>query len=80
MDHISLRGEQLALEAREDDLSLRPRLAGVNRRIGAVERIEQLVAELRYEVLQAEREGEANASSRSPCEAVSETFQDRGTW
>ena len=71
--------EQLALEAREDDLSLRPRLAGVNRRIGAVERIEQLVAELGYEVLQAEREGEATASSRSPC-AVSERFQDRGTW
>ncbi|MOA69097.1 hypothetical protein D3C78_1970770 [compost metagenome] len=57
MDHIGLRREQLALERGEDQLPMHPHLAGVDRRIGAVERIEQLVAELRYEVLQAEREG-----------------------
>jgi hypothetical protein len=57
MDHIGLRGEKLALEAREDDLPMRTGLTAIDRRIGAVERIEQLVAELRYEVLQAEREG-----------------------
>ncbi|CRQ98310.1 hypothetical protein PAERUG_E16_London_17_VIM_2_04_14_03827 [Pseudomonas aeruginosa] len=57
VDHIGLRREQLALECGEDHLPMHPHLAGVDRRIGAVERIEQLVAELRYEVLQAEREG-----------------------
>jgi hypothetical protein len=45
------------LSAREDELPMRPHLAGVDRRIGAVERVEQLVAELGHEVLQAEREG-----------------------
>jgi hypothetical protein len=44
---IGLRREQLALEAGEDELPMRLRLAGVDRRIGAVERVEQLVAELR---------------------------------
>jgi hypothetical protein len=73
MDHIGLRLEQLALETGEDDLPMRPRLSGVDRGIGAVERIQQLVAELGDEVLQAEREGEAAASSRSPCTAVSGT-------
>ena len=35
---------------------MHPHLTGVDRRIGAVQRIEQLVAELRYEILQAECE------------------------
>ncbi|GBC59009.1 hypothetical protein PSNTI_45090 [Stutzerimonas stutzeri] len=57
VDHIGLRREQLALQCGEDQLPMHPHLAGVDGRIGAVERIEQLVAELRYEVLQAEGEG-----------------------
>ncbi len=56
MDDIGLRREQLALEGCEDELPMHPRLAGVDRRIGAVERVEQLVAELRNEVLQADQE------------------------
>ncbi|MCY1303721.1 hypothetical protein D9M70_534420 [compost metagenome] len=55
MDHIGLRREQLPLEAGDDDVPMCPRLAGVDRRVGAVERVEQLVAELGHEVLQAER-------------------------
>ncbi|MNN26003.1 hypothetical protein D3C81_1394970 [compost metagenome] len=55
MDHIGLCLEQLALEAGDDHLPMRPHLAGVDRRVGAIQRVEQLVAELRYEVLQAER-------------------------
>jgi hypothetical protein len=74
MDHLGLRLEQLALEAGEDELPMRLRLAGVDRRIGAVERVQQLVAELGDEVLlKLSVRGEAAASSRSPCTAVSGT-------
>ena len=56
MDHIGLRLEQLALEGCEDELPMYPHLAGVDRGIGTVERVEQLVAELRHEVGQADGE------------------------
>lgn len=56
VDHIGLGGKRRPLQARQDDLAVRPHLPGVNGRIGAVERIEQLVAELRNEVLQADRQ------------------------
>ena len=54
--HFGLGGEQLAFETGEDDLAMRPRLSGIDRRIGAVQGIEQTVAELGDEVLQAEGE------------------------
>jgi len=46
MDNFSLGLEQLALEAGNDELPLRLCLTGIDRRVGAVERIEQFVAEL----------------------------------
>ena len=57
MDYLGLGREQLALETGQYELALWPRLAGVYRRIGAVERVEQFVAELGHEVLQAQRQG-----------------------
>jgi hypothetical protein len=55
MNDIGLGLEQLALETGEDDLPMGPCQSGVDRGIGAVERIEQFVAEFGHEVLQAQR-------------------------
>ena len=46
VDDFGLGREQLALEAGDDELPVRLRLAGIDRRIGAVEGVEQFVAEL----------------------------------
>ena len=53
MDDFGLSLEQLALEAGDDELAMRLRLA-VDRRVGAVERVEQFVAELTDEILKAQ--------------------------
>jgi hypothetical protein len=54
MDDFGLGLEQLALEAGDDELPMRLRLAGIDRRIGAVEGVEQFVAELADEILKAQ--------------------------
>ncbi len=54
MDDFGLSLEQLALEAGDDELAMRLRLAGIDRRVGAVERVEQFVAELTDEILKAQ--------------------------
>ena len=51
VDDFGLGLEQLALEAGDDGLSVRLRLAGIDRRVGAVEGVEQFVAELADEIL-----------------------------
>lgn len=56
MDDFGLRREQLALEAGDDELAMCLRLAGIDRRVGAVERIEQFIAELADEILKAQGE------------------------
>jgi hypothetical protein len=56
MDNFGLGREQLALEAGNDELSLCLCLAGIDRRVGAVERIEQFVAELADKILKAQGE------------------------
>ena len=54
MDNFSLGLEELALEAGDDELPVRLRLADIDRRIGAVEGVEQFVAELADEILKAQ--------------------------
>ncbi|CAM5374967.1 hypothetical protein SSTU70S_03717 [Stutzerimonas stutzeri] len=54
MDDFGLGLEQLALEAGDDELPVRLRLAGIDRRVGAVEGVEQFVAELTDEILKAQ--------------------------
>src|SRR3989344_3249031 len=54
VDDFGLGLEQLALEAGDDELPVRLRLARVDRRIGAVEGVEQFVAELADEILKAQ--------------------------
>jgi hypothetical protein len=54
VDDFGLGREQLALEAGDDELPVRLRLAGIDRRIGAVEGVEQFVAELANEILKAQ--------------------------
>jgi hypothetical protein len=70
MDDFGLGLEQLALEAGDDELPMRLRLAGIDRRIGAVEGVEQFVAELADEILKAQGQREDSASSSSPCTGV----------
>ena len=54
VDDFGLGREQLALEAGDDELPVRLRLAGIDRRVGAVEGVEQFVAELADEILKAQ--------------------------
>ena len=54
VDDFGLCWEQLALEAGDDELPVRLRLAGIDRRVGAVEGVEQFVAELADEILKAQ--------------------------
>src|SRR3546814_18928263 len=54
MDDFGLGLEQLALEAGDDELPVRLRLAGIDRRVGAVEGVEQFVAALTDEILKAQ--------------------------
>ncbi len=56
MDNVGLGLEQLALEAGNNELSLRLCLTGIDRRVGAVERVEQFVAELADKILKAQCE------------------------
>jgi len=56
VDHIGLGGKQLPLQTSQQDLAMRLCLTGIDRRVGAVEGVEQLVAELGHEVLQADVE------------------------
>lgn len=57
MNHFRLRREKLALEAGQDHLAVGSSLAGVDRRIGAVERVQKLVAKLRDKILEAQLRG-----------------------
>ena len=54
MDDLGLGREQLALQAGDDELPVRPRLAVIDRRVGMVKGVEQFVAELADEVLKAQ--------------------------
>ncbi len=54
VDDFGLGLEELALEAGDDELPVRLRLAVIDRRVGAVEGVEQFVAELADEILKAQ--------------------------
>ena len=60
MHHLGLRAEQLALETGQHELAMRPGLAGVDGRVGAVERVQQFVAEFGNEILKAHRQGRSS--------------------
>src|SRR5690606_33069080 len=57
VDDFGLGLEQLALEAGDDELAMCLRLAGIDRRGGAVGGVEQFVAELADEILKAQGQG-----------------------
>src|SRR3546814_6303420 len=52
-EQVGFRREQVALERGEDKLTMPPKLAGGGRRLGAVERVERIVAQLGPNELQA---------------------------
>ncbi|SSW73808.1 hypothetical protein AVE30378_06155 [Achromobacter veterisilvae] len=54
MDDFGLGFKQLAFEAGDDELAVRLWLAGIDRRVGPIERVEQFVAELTDEILKAQ--------------------------
>jgi hypothetical protein len=83
VDDFGLGREQLALEAGDDELPVRLRLAGIDRRIGAVEGVEQFVAELADEILKAQgQRGWIPRRAVRPVRARRQRqwFRDRGTW
>jgi hypothetical protein len=81
VDDFGLGRKQLALEAGDDELPVRLRLAVIDRRVGAVEG-EQFVAELADEILKAQGQREDSARAVRPVRArlQRQWFRDRGTW